>query len=146
MPLDNLDIVRTLWATLDRDPDVAWPPPRRELDRQLRLDLLDERVQIRNPSEFPVADEYDGHEGVRQWATEVWEVFGELHHEVTDLIEGDDGQTVVSVQRTQGRMRHTGLEVDLPWAVVWRISDGKVVSAHGYMTRAQAVEAAGLAG
>ena len=100
MSHENLEIVRSLWATLDRDSDAPWPPPHEELDRQLRLDLIDEDMEIRNPAEFPVADEYHGHDGLRQWATEVWEVFSELHHELVELIEAEDGETVVSVQRT----------------------------------------------
>jgi ketosteroid isomerase-like protein len=145
MPPENAELVRTLWAALDRDGETPWPPASNdELDRQLRLDLIDERVEIRNPAEFPVADDYHGHDGVRQWATEVWEVFSELHLEVEEILEAADGETVVSVQRTQGRMRHTNLETDLRWAAVWTIQDGKAVSAHGYMTRREAVEAAGL--
>jgi ketosteroid isomerase-like protein len=146
MPQGNLEIVRSLWATLERDPGAPWPPDDPdELDSRLRLDLIDEQMEIRNPAQFPVADEYHGHDGVRQWATEVWEVFSELHHELEELIEAEDGETVVSVQRTQGRMRHTGLDVDLPWAAVWTLRDGKAVSAHGYMTKAEALEAARLA-
>ena len=145
MSRENVEIVRSLWAGLERDPDMPWPPPRQdELDHRLRLDLCDENMEIRNPAEFPVADEYHGHDGVRQWGTEVWEVFSELHHELEELIEADDGETVVSVQRTQGRMRSTELDVDIPWAVVWTVRDGKALRAHGYMTRAQALEAAGL--
>jgi ketosteroid isomerase-like protein len=145
MSQENVEIVRSLWAGLERDPGVPWPPARRdELDRQLRLDLCDEQMEIRNPAAFPVADEYHGHDGVRQWATEVWEVFSELHHELEELIEAEDGETVVSVQRTQGRMRHSGLDVDLPWAAVWTLKNGKALRAHGYMTKAEALEAAGL--
>ena len=59
------------------------------------------------------------------------------------LIEAD-GETVISVQRTQGRMRHTQLEVDLPWAVVWTIKRGKVLRTQGYMSKAHALEAVGL--
>jgi ketosteroid isomerase-like protein len=147
MARQNSEIVRALWAALDRDRGTPWPPAsREELDRRLRLDLIDERIEIRNPAGFPVADEYHGHDGVRQWASEVWEVFSELHHEVEEIIEAGDGETVVSVQRTQGRMRHTELETDLKWAAVWTVKAGKALSAHGYMTKAEALAAAGLGG
>jgi ketosteroid isomerase-like protein len=147
MSRKNVDVVRSLWAGLERDPGMPWPPvDRDELDRRLRLDLCAEDIEIRNPPGFPVADEYHGHDGVRQWGTEVWEVFGELHHELEQLIEAEDGETVVSVQRTQGRMRHTQIEVDLPWAVVWTVRDGKALRAHGYASKAEALEAAGLSG
>ena len=145
MSQENVEIVRSLWAGLERDEGMPWPPPgRSEHDRQLRLDLCDEQIEIRNPATFPVADEYHGHDGVRQWATEVWEVFSELHHELEELIEIGDGGTVISVQRTQGRMRHTELEVDLPWAAVWTVRDGKALRAHGYVSKAEALEAVGL--
>jgi ketosteroid isomerase-like protein len=146
MPQENSEVVRSLWATLDRDPGMPWPPPPEEFDRRMRTDLCDEQIEIRNPAEFPVADEYHGHEGLRRWATEVWEVFSELHNEVEEIIELEDGHTVVSVQKTHARMRHTELETHFRWAVVWRLKDGKALSAHGYLTKAQALDAAGVGG
>jgi ketosteroid isomerase-like protein len=63
---------------------------------------------------------------MRQWATEIWEVFSELHNEVEELIEAGDGDTIVSVQKTHGRMRHSGLEAHFRWAAVWTFRAGKV--------------------
>jgi ketosteroid isomerase-like protein len=144
MSLTNPQVVRTLWATLDRDPGVPWPPPPEDFDRRMRTDLLDEQIEIRTVPEFPVGGEYHGHEGMRQWATEIWEVFSEFHNKLEELIEVGDGDTIVSVQKTHGRMRHTGLETRFRWAVVWTLKDGKAAAAHGYATKAQALEAAGL--
>jgi ketosteroid isomerase-like protein len=78
---------------------------------------------------------------VRQWAAEVWEVFSEVHHDLEGTIEADDGETIVSVQRTHGLMRHTQLPMDLLWAAVWTVRDGKAVRGQGYMTKAEALEA-----
>jgi hypothetical protein len=50
------------------------------------------------------------------------------------------------VQRTQGRMRHTEMKTNVQWATTWTIRDGKVLRAYGYLTRAEALETAGLAG
>jgi ketosteroid isomerase-like protein len=130
MSRQNVEIVRALWAGLDGG--------------EVRLDLCDEDIELRTVAEIPVADEYRGHDGVRQWATDVWEVFTEFHNEIEDATEGEDGETVVTVVRTNGVMRHTGLEAKLRWAVVWTLRDGKVVRAHGYLSRKQALEAAGL--
>jgi ketosteroid isomerase-like protein len=142
MSRENVEVVRALWAGLKQDPGEPWPPASRdELDRRLRLDLCDERIELRNPAEFPAADEYHGHEGVRQWAAEVWEVFSEVHHDLEGIIEADDGETIVSVQRTHGLMRHTQLPMDLLWAAVWTVRDGKAVRGQGYMTKAEALEA-----
>lgn len=107
----------------------------------MRTDLYHEDIVIRNTRGFPVAEEYRGTEGVLRWAAEVWEVFDELHHDIDELIEIDDS-TVVTVQRTRGTMRHTGLEAEMKWAVVWRLAGGKVHHSEGYVTKAEALEAA----
>jgi ketosteroid isomerase-like protein len=146
MAQENVEIVRLMWAGLEREAGMPWPPAEPdELDRRLRLDLCDERIELRTPPEFPVGTVFHGHDGVRQWGVEIWEVFDGLHNELVELIEAGDGETVISVQRTQARMRYTGLEVDLPWAVVWTIQHGSVVRAIGYMGKREALEAAGLA-
>ena len=67
-----------------------------------------------------------------------------MHHELEEIIEADDGETVVSVQRSRGLMRHTQLPMDVRWAAVWTIRDGKAVRSQGYMTRAAALGAAGV--
>jgi ketosteroid isomerase-like protein len=130
MSQENVEIVRSLWADLERG--------------DVRLDLCDEQIELRTIAAIPVGDEYRGHDGVRQWANEVWEVFSEFHNELEEIVEGGDGETVVTVLRTKGRMRHTGLEANLKWAVVWTLRDGKALRAHGYMTKAEALDAAGL--
>jgi ketosteroid isomerase-like protein len=129
---ENVEVVRRLWEGLERDPDMSW------------LALCDEHMEIRNPPGLPVADEYHGHQGARQWATEVWEVFSQFHHEVQELIDAGDDETVVSVQRLQGRMRHSQIEMNAEWATVWTLRGGKALRAHGYLTKAQALEAVGL--
>ena len=128
-----MEIVRRCWAGLEEDPP------------NLHLDFMDPEVELENPAEFPLRGPFRGHEGVRKWATEAWEVFEDLHNEIEEIIEVDD-ETVISVQRTQGRMRHTQLPSNRRWAVVWRFKDGKVRRGEGYLTKAQALEAAGPTG
>jgi SnoaL-like domain len=87
-------------------------PPVADLETEnleTSVHLLDEGVEIWNAPEFPVTGPYRGHDGVRQWAAEQWEVFSGLHHEIEEIIEAPDGETLVSVQRTQGRMTHTDM-------------------------------------
>ena len=127
-----MEIVRRCWAGLEEE------PPR------LYLEFFDEDVEIRNPPEFPLQGPFRGHEGLRQWAAEVWEVIDGLHHEIEEIIEARDGETIVSVQRTQGRMRRTQLPADIQWATVWTFSEGKVLRGQGYLSRADALKAAGL--
>ena len=131
MSRENVEIVRRWWAGFNAD-GVA------------PLALCDDQLVIRNPQDFPIVGPYVGHEGMRQWATEVWEVFDELHMDVEEVIDVGDGETVVSVQRVRGRMRHTGLPIDVQWAGVSTVRSGKIVRAQGYMTKAEAFEAVGL--
>jgi ketosteroid isomerase-like protein len=97
-----------------------------------------------HPSEFPLQGPFHGPEGARTWAREVWEVFSGVHHEVEEVIDVGDGATVISVQRAQGRTRHMQLDTNLQWAGVFTFRGGKVLRAQGYMSKAEALEAAGL--
>jgi ketosteroid isomerase-like protein len=128
----QVEVVRQFWAALNED------PPR------LLLEFLDEEAEIRNPPEFPLQGPFRGHEGARIWARESWEIFSGLHHELEEVIDAGDGRTVVSVQRVLGRTRHMQLETNLRWAAVWTLLGTKVVSAQGYMRKADALEAVGL--
>ena len=129
-----------------RIPVSRGPPSRDELDRRLRLDLCDERIEIRNPAEFPAADEYHGHEGVRQWAADVWEVFSEMHHELEEIIEADDGERSSAFSARTDSCVTPSFRWTSVWAAVWTIRDGKAVRSQGYMTKAEALEAAGVSG
>jgi ketosteroid isomerase-like protein len=132
MSQENVEIVRRCWAGLEESPPVV------------HLQFFDEEVELKNPPEFPLRGPFHGHDGVRRWATEIWEVITDLHHEIEEIIEAPNGETVVSVQRTQGRMRHTGLPSNVLWATVWTFRNGKVVRGQGYFRKSEALEAAGL--
>lgn len=132
MSQQQIQAVRRCWAELDQKPPKA------------SLELFHEDVVIQNPPEMPMPGPFNGHAGVRVWLNEMWDVFDDLHHEVKEILEGPDGKTVVTVQHTKARMRHTELPVDVPWAAVWLFKEGKIWRAQGYMRRSDAVEAAGL--
>ena len=131
MSEDIEDFVRRWWAAFNQD---GLAP----------LWLCDEDIEMTNPAEFPVQGPYIGHAGVRKWAQDCWEVISDLQMEVNEVIDAGDGETAVSVQTVRGKMRHSGLPTDVQWAAVWKIRDGKAVRAQGYLTRAEALEAAGI--
>ena len=131
MSQENVEVARRWWAGFNADGVVP-------------LDLCDEEIVMRNPASFPVVGPFVGHDGVRQWAKECWEVFDELVMDVEEVLDVGDGERVVSVPRVRGRMRHTGLPTNVQWAGVLTIRAGRVTQAQGYMTRAEALEAAGL--
>jgi ketosteroid isomerase-like protein len=136
MSEENVEVVRRWWVAFNQD---GAPP----------LELCDERIEIRNPASFPNRGPYRGHDGVHVWMADTWDTTDELHMEVDEIIDVGDGETVVSVQRALGTSRYTRLSTDdfpqPPWAAVWTVRSGKAVSAEGYMSRAEALEAAGLA-
>lgn len=125
------EITRLNWEGLEQEP------------QDLHLEFFDHSVEVVNPPEFPITGPFRGHEGVRRWATEIWEVISDLHTEIEEQVEPDP-DTVVDIVRTRGRMRHTELPVDFPWAAVWRFRAGKIVRAEGYLSRDEALRAAGL--
>jgi ketosteroid isomerase-like protein len=113
-------------------------------DRMPPLDLCDERIEIRNVAAFPVQGPYDGHEGVRWWVSDMFDVFDEARVELDETIDAQDGETIVTMQRVLGRTRHAQLQIDVPWAAVWTVQRGKVTRVHGYAHKARALEVAGL--
>jgi ketosteroid isomerase-like protein len=135
MSEENVEIVRRWWAAFNKD---KMPP----------LELCDERIEIRNQAGNPNRGPYRGTRGFISGQPTRGEVIDEPHFEVDEIIDVGDGETVVSVQRTFGTMRYTRLSSDdfpqPPWAAVWTLRSGKAVSAQGYASRAEALEAVGL--
>jgi ketosteroid isomerase-like protein len=56
----------------------------------------------------------------------------------------DDGETVLMLLRATGTASYSEIELDVEWAAIWTIRDGKLLRAQGYLNRAEALEAAGL--
>jgi ketosteroid isomerase-like protein len=82
---------------------------------------------------------------------EVIEAFGEnLEEWESHSLEAqryiDAGDRVVVFWHEEGRGRRSGAEVMTDTAVIYTVSSGRVVEVRGYMSRAEALEAVGLAG
>jgi ketosteroid isomerase-like protein len=85
---------------------------------------------------------YRGHEGLRQWYAEVMESFTELRTELTEF--RDLGERVVAFGRIRARGRESGLELDAVTGWVFTVRRGKLLRAEGYLSRDDALAAAGL--
>ena len=134
MSQQNAEIVRRWWAGFNED---GLPP----------FDLCDERIEIRNPTDFPFKDVYRGHDGVRRWRAEVFDDLDTVENvrvEVDDLIDAPDGETVVMALRFLLRLKRFEMDHEMTWAAVWIIRHGKLVWAQGYVHMADALEAVGL--
>ena len=109
------------------------------------LSLCDEAIEIRNPPEFPVRGLFQGHEGVRRWREQVFEVAENARVEPEKIVDvHDDGETVLMLLRATGTAGYSEIEIEVEGAAIWTIRDGKLLRAQGYMNRDEALEAAGL--
>ena len=132
MPEENVEIVRRWWQGFNED---GMPP----------LELCDEQIEIRNPRDFPVRGLFQGHEGVRRWRDQVFDIFDNPRVEAEAIVDvHGDGETVVMLLRAMGIASYTGIEAEVEWAAIWTIRDGKLLRGQGYMDRAEALEVAGL--
>jgi ketosteroid isomerase-like protein len=85
---------------------------------------------------------YRGHEGFRGWHADSSESFEELRNEWSEF--RDLGERVVCLGRVKARGRGSGMELDSQIGFVFTVRRGKVVRAEGFLSRAEALEAAGL--
>lgn len=85
---------------------------------------------------------YIGHEGVRRWLGEVAEAWETL--EVIDPRIESVGDRVLVLGRVRARGHTSGAEIEADLSQLWEIEDGKARRATGFMSHAEALEAAGL--
>lgn len=84
-----------------------------------------------------------GKEAVRAYVQEWLDMFDDCKIEPVELIDAG-GDKVIAVLRSSGRAKLSGVETDVTYAVVHTIRDGKIARGREYMTRAEALEGAGL--
>jgi ketosteroid isomerase-like protein len=131
MSQENVELVRQYFPAYDRDgldglaefwhPDINWRAAEGALDD---VGLMEGPDAIRDY--------------IRQWE----ETFEGGRMEAEELI--DAGDQVVAVVRGIGRMKDSDAEIDMRYAIVFTIRDGKIATGREYFTREQALEAAGL--
>ena len=70
-------------------------------------------------------------------------MFDEARNEPEEFIEA--GDQIVVVQHASGIGKRNGVPVDMRYAVVYTVQDGKILRGREYATRTQALKAVGLA-
>ena len=108
------------------------------------LDLFHPDLEMHMFEGSPISGPYHGHNGLRRWRDDTFDVLEDWRVELDEVIEGDDPDLLVAMERFTGRVRYTGLRGNFPLAVVVRFRDGLIVGFRGYRERAEALEAVGL--
>jgi ketosteroid isomerase-like protein len=109
------------------------------------LPFLDPAVEWRNPTDSPIAGVFRGHEGVREWQRLTDEVFAELHFWPKEITEAPNGR-VLAICHGRARGRESDVVVDVPFAHVFEVRNGKVVFLQMYPQVADARAEVGLGG
>jgi ketosteroid isomerase-like protein len=84
---------------------------------------------------------YRGHEGFRRWYADSFEVW-ELSTEWSEF--RDLGDRVLAFGHLRARGHESGVEVESPMGWVITVRRGRLIKAEGFLSRAEALEAAGL--
>jgi ketosteroid isomerase-like protein len=92
---------------------------------------------------WPEQRTYPGIAGARQFMSDWLEAWDAWELEVESIQDAGDDK-VVSILRQHGRSKATGLAVDMRFAQVWTLREGKQVRMQMYADPAEAFEALGL--
>jgi ketosteroid isomerase-like protein len=119
--------------------DVLDAVARRDLGRL--LELTDPEVEWQ--SFFALhGREYHGHEGIRQYLSDLGEAFEYLRPVPGDLL--GVGEVVVGVGRVHYRGRASGVETESPAGWMFKFREGKVLRFRAFRDPEQRLEALGL--
>jgi ketosteroid isomerase-like protein len=91
---------------------------------------------------WPERQTYEGVEGARQFLADWTSAWEDWSLELKELLD-TDGDEVVAILRQSGRSKATGLEVDMDFAQVWTVEDGKETYMRMYADPDEALRAAG---
>jgi ketosteroid isomerase-like protein len=132
MSEENVEIVRNAFAAFKRG----------DIDGVLRL--CDEDIVITQPPDLPgVRPEQRGHRGVVE-ALAIWpEQWDEYRIELL-RVDAAPGDKVFVAQRSSGRGKQSGVEVDMDFSFVFTLREGKISEWRLFIQQEQAHEAAGL--
>ena len=153
MSQESVEIVRRMYKQMDdagygRIEALHEAHESGNFDQFLPLaeEMLHGDVVLRPPEDSPFPEagqrEWRGREGFLRFAAGQTEGFDAMSLEPEEFI--DAGDKVVVPLQFGGRARHTGLEVKFAVVHVVTVRDGKMARLDIYMSKAEALEAAGL--
>jgi ketosteroid isomerase-like protein len=85
---------------------------------------------------------FHGPEGYKEFISWISSEFDDVEADLDELI--DAGDTVVVGSTLRGRGKQSGVQAKFTFWQTWTVQDGKFVRGHGFASRAEALEAAGV--
>src|SRR3954468_12565112 len=131
MSAENVEIVRKGYEEF-----LATGEP---VERILAPDFVWDMSTFHN---WPERQTYEGVEGTREFLSDWMSAWEDWRLEIKELL--DAGDDVVAIVHQSGRSKATGLPVDMDFAQVWTVRDGKESYMRMYADPGEALEAAGL--
>ncbi len=104
--------------------------------------LLAADFGVEEAAALPDPETYTGKEAFVANLAKLEESFDELRLEPLEIV--DLGERIVVVVSMHGRGRGSSAPVEMTFAQLWALRDGKAVSLQDYATKAEALEAVGL--
>jgi ketosteroid isomerase-like protein len=131
MSQENVEIVRRLWDAVNRR------------DAERFIACLDPELEFRSAIVGVVEGKvHRGHDGARGWLASSAESFEEITFEGTDY--RDFGDRVLALGLTRARGRGSSVELESPTGWLCTVRAGKVLKIDGFLSRDEALKAAGL--
>jgi ketosteroid isomerase-like protein len=108
------------------------------------LPFLEPEIEWINLAQIPLAGTYNGHDGVREFFKLLLSLFEGLRIDPDEFIPIGEEFVLVFV-RIWGRGTGTGVEGEVPVAMLWKVGQTGAAQVRIFYDRSEALEAAGLA-
>jgi ketosteroid isomerase-like protein len=114
----------------------------RDSGEEAIFEYLHADIVVTPVEELPGAETFHGHDGFRRFFQTMREAFGDFGWEPQEFV--DLGDHILVETRFFAAGRGSGIPVEAMIYNVWTVRQGKAVRVRGYLSRSQALEAAGL--
>ncbi len=131
MRATNVQIIESMWVAWHGDDMTAW------------FEFFESSAVWKTREDEPDAGVYEGHGGIARLMDFWADNFDDLSVEPEEFV--DAGESVVVSSVVRGRGKASGAPVELHYAFVWTLRDGKIVAVREYQRKEDALEALGVA-
>jgi ketosteroid isomerase-like protein len=114
----------------------------RDSGEEAIFEYLDAEIDVTPVEELLDAETFHGHDGFRRFFQTMRDAFGDFGWDPQEFV--DLGDHVLVATRFFAEGRGSGAPVEAMVYNVWTVRQGKAVRVHGYLSRPEALEAAGL--